>query len=326
LRFSTHPSLTFLPRQYSNFLGVFQQTARYPGGKTWLIPFFHSWAKGQQNKLIVEPFAGGASIALSCLEANICQKALLIELDPNIAAVWKTILGREWKRFTEKIKTFNPTIASLERELVVTAVSTFERAWQTILLNRINHGGITAVGSGRLRRGEGDKGIGSRWYPETLIRRIERIRALRKRIEFIQGDGLRFLKDGGEARSVYFIDPPYPIAGRRLYDYWNVDHSGLFTATGEDWEEKAFALHPDKWREKWLTEPFLPHPLQAFFVPHFVPEQDWKNTIIDGGLLFDRFRIAATAREKISQDLGQRIAAWNQTAITGARQALEIGN
>ena len=27
LRFSTHPSLTFLPRQYSNFLGVFQQTA-----------------------------------------------------------------------------------------------------------------------------------------------------------------------------------------------------------------------------------------------------------------------------------------------------------
>jgi hypothetical protein len=28
LRFSTHGSLTFLPRQHSNFLGVFQQTVR----------------------------------------------------------------------------------------------------------------------------------------------------------------------------------------------------------------------------------------------------------------------------------------------------------
>jgi hypothetical protein len=96
-------------------------------------------------------------------------------------------------------------------------------------------------------------------------------------------------------------------------------------ATGEDWEEKAFALRPESWREKWLTEPFLPHPLSAFFVPHFVPEPDWKNTILDGGLLFDRFRIAATAREKISQDLAQRIAAWNQIAIAAAKIALEIG-
>jgi hypothetical protein len=36
LRFSTHPSLTFLPRQYSNFLGVFQQTVK--GQKTAAKP------------------------------------------------------------------------------------------------------------------------------------------------------------------------------------------------------------------------------------------------------------------------------------------------
>ena len=197
-----------------------------------MVPFFHNWAKSKQHELLVEPFAGGASIALSCLEANICQKTILIELDPNIAAVWKTILGREWKRLVKKIQSFTPTITSLEKELEETAVSTFERAWQTILLNRINHGGITATGSGRLRRGESGKGIGSRWYPETLVRRIERIRALRKRIKFIQGDGLKFLQNGGETRSIYFIDPPYPKAGRRLYDCWNVDHSGLFTAMG----------------------------------------------------------------------------------------------
>jgi DNA adenine methylase len=154
---------------------------RYPGGKTWLIPFFHKWASNQQIKnILVEPFAGGASISLSCLEANICKQVILIELDPNISAVWKTILGRDWRHLVGKIQGFKPTIASLERELRVTSVSSFERAWQTILLNRINHGGITAAGSGRLRKGEAGKGIGSRWYPETLVRRIERIRVLRK--------------------------------------------------------------------------------------------------------------------------------------------------
>jgi DNA adenine methylase len=204
---------------------------RYPGGKTWLIPFFHNWASNKPEKsVIVEPFAGGASITLSCLETNICKHAILIELDPNIAAVWKTILGRDWKRLVEKIKNFKPNITSLERELKETSISTFERAWQTILLNRINHGGITAAGSGRLRKGEAGKGIGSRWYPETLVSRIERIRLLRSRIEFVQGDGLKFIKGGSEARSIFFIDPPYPKAGRRLYDCWDVDHAGLFTA------------------------------------------------------------------------------------------------
>lgn len=95
-------------------------------------------------------------------------------------------------------------------------------------------------------------------------------------------------------------------------------------ATGEDWEEKAFALDPYKWREKWLTEPFLPTPLRAFFVPHFVPEPDWKNVILDGGLLFDRFRIAATAREQLSPEAVGHIADWNQTAILQARDALEL--
>lgn len=207
---------------------------RYPGGKTWLIPFFHNWASCRRAKnILIEPFAGGGSITLSCLEANICRQAVLIELDPNIAAVWKTILGRDWKRLVEKIQAFKPTTAALERELKVTSVSALERAWQTILLNRINHGGITAAGSGRLRRGEAGKGIGSRWYPETLVRRIERIRVMRKRIEFVQGDGLKYVKDGGDVRSIYFIDPPYPKAGRRLYDCWDVDHAGLFNAMSE---------------------------------------------------------------------------------------------
>lgn len=43
-------------------------------------------------------------------------------------------------------------------------------AFQTILRNRINRGGILAPGAGRIKNGESGKGKKSRWYPDTLRR------------------------------------------------------------------------------------------------------------------------------------------------------------
>jgi len=95
-------------------------------------------------------------------------------------------------------------------------------------------------------------------------------------------------------------------------------------ATGADWDTKPTALKPPDWREKWLIEGFLPHPVQAFFVPHFIPEDEWRNIIIDGGLLFDRFRIAALARENIPGALAGELTNWNTEAIVQAREMLEF--
>lgn len=56
-----------------------------------------------------------------------------------------------------------------------------------------------APGAGLLNYGEAGKGIHSRWYPETLAKRIESIYALRKKLTFIHEDGLqnpkRFCRD-----------------------------------------------------------------------------------------------------------------------------------
>jgi len=38
--------------------------------------------------------------------------------------------------------------------------------------NRVNRGGILAPGAGMIKQGEKGKGLKSRWYPETLKRRI----------------------------------------------------------------------------------------------------------------------------------------------------------
>lgn len=92
-----------------------------------------------------------------------------------------------------------------------------------------------APGAGWLNRGEAGKGIHSRWYPETLAKRIESIHALRNKITIIQGDGLETLKKfSSTPNTAAFIDPPYVAkgkgAGLRLYTHYDVDCQKLFAA------------------------------------------------------------------------------------------------
>jgi DNA adenine methylase len=84
-----------------------------------------------------------------------------------------------------------------------------------------------------LKHGENGKGIASRWYAETLRRRIFEIQSIRERITFIEGDGLDFIRQNAQqCNAVYFIDPPYTAAGkragRRLYTHSELDHEVLF--------------------------------------------------------------------------------------------------
>jgi DNA adenine methylase len=101
------------------------------------------------------------------------------------------------------------------------------------LRNRVNHGGILAAGAGRIKEGEGGRGLQSRWYPETLKKRINEISSLKESITFIQGDGLDIFKQfGHQTTAAFFIDPPYTAsakkAGTRLYRHAQLDHEILF--------------------------------------------------------------------------------------------------
>jgi DNA adenine methylase len=114
-----------------------------------------------------------------------------------------------------------------------TNLSTQEQAFQTILKNRINRGGILAPGAGKVKNGENGKGLASRWYPETLSKRIRKIIGIRDRFTFVEGDGLEFIRQNQQRPdAVYFIDPPYTAggkrAGSRLYTHFELDHEELF--------------------------------------------------------------------------------------------------
>jgi len=204
---------------------------RYPGGKTWLVPYTRSWLDQRACPVgvLVEPFAGGGIIGLTAGFEGLAEHVVLVERDPNVAAVWHTILGGQAKWLADQILNFELTrenaITILRRE----PTSQRERAFAVILRNRVQRGGIMAAGAGLVKTGENGRGLNSRWYPETLARRIQEIADVRERFCFIEGDAFEIIRRyADDENAAFFVDPPYTVASKRLYLHWQVDHRELF--------------------------------------------------------------------------------------------------
>lgn len=207
---------------------------RYPGGKTWLIPTVRQWLK-QENKTVstlVEPFAGGGIVSLTAAFEKLADKIIMVELDEEIAAVWKVIFNDKNKWLADKIYTFELSLSNVKAEFENPHKQLQDIAFCTILKNRIFHGGILAKGSGMIKNGENGKGISSRWYPKTLHDRIRAIGYVKTKIDFIPGDAFEVMEKNKDNENAYFfIDPPYTVAGKRLYTYFDIDHERLFELT-----------------------------------------------------------------------------------------------
>jgi DNA adenine methylase len=209
---------------------------RYPGGKTWLVPLIRRWLTSfhQRPELFVEPFAGGGIISLTAAFEKLADRVLMVELDEQVAAVWETILTGNAEWLASHILKFNLTPESARAEVAKKPRDVRDLAFQTLLKNRTAHGGILAEGAGVLKHGENGKGILSRWYPQTIARRIRTIPSVSSRLQFQRGDAFEVLsRYRNNARAVFFIDPPYTAggkrAGSRLYKHCEIDHERLFS-------------------------------------------------------------------------------------------------
>jgi len=227
---------TSLPRPV-NVASVPQRSPfRYPGGKTWFVPTFRRWMASLKirPRILVEPFVGGGIISLTALFENWVEMAVMVELDDEVASVWETIVDGDAEWLAHRILTFPMTRENVEEELQRPPTTRREKAFQTILKNRTLHGGILAEGSRFIRHGENGKGIGSRWYPKTLARRLVNLNHIVSRIDFRRDDGLKVMIEfASREDAIYFVDPPYTAggkkAGKRLYKHHQIDHEHLFT-------------------------------------------------------------------------------------------------
>lgn len=208
---------------------------RYPGGKTWLVPCVRAWLSSLRRKprCFVEPFTGGGIVSLTVAFEDLADHVLMVELDHEVATLWKTILSSDNQWLAKQILHFDMTLENVRAELAKSPQNPRELAFQTLLRNRTNHGGILAPGSGVLKHGENGKGIRSRWYPDTLRKRVENIRTVLPKITFVEGDGIEVIREqAGVEDTAFFIDPPYTAAGKRagsrLYTHNELDHEMLF--------------------------------------------------------------------------------------------------
>lgn len=211
---------------------------RYPGGKTWLVPEVRKWLTSSKRtpSVFVEPFAGGSMAGLTAASENLVEHVFLGELDDDVAAVWKTIFqGKEvdvaW--LSKQIIDFDVTLENVRSILDGNPKAVRGKAFRTIVKNRMQRGGIMAAGAGLVKTGEAGRGLNSRWYPETLVKRIDALQLIRDRITFEQADAFEVIKryvDDDDA--FFFVDPPYTAggkkAGSRLYTHSEIDHEGLF--------------------------------------------------------------------------------------------------
>jgi len=196
---------------------------RYPGGKWRLAPFLERLLL--INGLIcceyVEPYAGGASLALSLLVRERVSEIHLNDLDPAIYAFWYSVLGHTTD-FIHRLKRIPVTPDEREKQKAIYAegakADKVALGFATFFLNRTNHSGIMNGGMIGGTKQLGEWRIDARFNRADLQRRIERVAKLRSRIHLSSEDAVQFLKRRPFSKgSFVYLDPPYFGAGRRLY-------------------------------------------------------------------------------------------------------------
>ncbi|MFD0751278.1 DNA adenine methylase [Mucilaginibacter calamicampi] len=206
---------------------------RYPGGKTWLVPTVRKWlSQSKTVPMLIEPFAGGGIVSLTAAFEGYTDNIIMSELDEEVAAVWQTILTEDNSWLASAILDFQLNVDNVNKVIQAEGKTIKETALSTILKNRTYHGGIITKGSGFLKHGENGKGIHSRWYPETLYKRISAIDTIKHKIQFKFEDAFDVIESEIDNCDAYFfIDPPYVKAAKRLYSLYDVDHQRLFELT-----------------------------------------------------------------------------------------------
>jgi DNA adenine methylase len=200
---------------------------RYPGGKASLSPLIKKvlFANHLQGGTYVEPFAGGAAVALNLLFDEHVEEILINDFDPRVFAFWKSILNQN-TRFQEMLEKRPVTIEewNIQRQIYLNPLehSTVKVGFAAFFLNRCNRSGIMVNGGpigGKLQTGTWK--IDARFNREKLSSRISEIHDRRSQIEVTNSDCVDLLDQieqryAGQKALVY-LDPPYFKQGPGLY-------------------------------------------------------------------------------------------------------------
>ena len=209
---------------------------RYPGGKTKLYDYVLSLieANGLINETYIEPFAGGAGLALKLLLNNKVKRIVINDVDYAVYCFWYSVL-----HFSDEMCEFvNAVPLTIEEwDLMHGILSNQEDhtildiAKAVLYLNRTNVSGIINGGVIGGREQSGKYKMDARFNRNTLSQKIKKIAAVSSKIELYNMDAINFLQTELQHYYKVFInfDPPYVAKGGQLYtnSFTNADHAAL---------------------------------------------------------------------------------------------------
>lgn len=211
---------------------------RYPGGKTKLYSFVRNilTANGLIGETYIEPFAGGAGLALKLLFNNDVRRIVINDFDPAIYSLWHSILNCS-DEMKNLIQTTPLSVEEWERQKTIYLAglnnNQVEYGFSALYLNRTNVSGIIQGGIiGGLNQ-TGKYLIDARFNRAALCEIISMIAQKREHIILTNMDAKDFLAPPSlnAYRKVFiYCDPPYVQKGSRLYknSFSKQDHIALF--------------------------------------------------------------------------------------------------
>lgn len=226
---------------------------RYPGGKHKLFHFIQQLVEENNCSVYIEPFCGGAAVALELLRTGSVKKIILNDYDQSIYTLWKVILENP----EELISIIEETPVTIEEWFHQKSIredgkkhSDIEIAFSTLFLNRTNRSGIIdKAGPIGGKKQTGKYKLDCRFNKDKLIRKIKLIHSMAANIELYNLESRDFLANVilKTDNALTFFDPPYYKKGRELYsDYLeNSDHIELANLITESLQDKKWLVTYD---------------------------------------------------------------------------------
>lgn len=232
---------------------------RYPGGKARFAPLIANVINS--NKLAgghyLEPYAGGAGVALVLLMDGVVRHIHINDADPAVAVFWRAAM----QETAELIKMVASEPVSIEawhhwRAVMVgeTDGTQLERGFATLFMNRTNRSGILKGGVIGGKAQGGTYKLDARFMRDELCLRLERIGLYAGQISVYEEDAHKLLLRCHQflpTSSLIYLDPPYYVKGAGLYRnfYKHDDHAQIARLLGSSRFRRAWIVSYDNAEE-----------------------------------------------------------------------------
>lgn len=207
---------------------------RYPGGKGSFAPLVAQVLR--ENDLTgghyLEPYAGGAGLALILLFDGHVDQVHINDADPAVAVFWRAATQNTFgliKMVADEPVTMEAWHHWRSVMLGETSATDLHRGFATLFMNRTNRSGILKGGVIGGKAQAGTYKLSARFMRDKLCSRLERIGERASAIHTYEEDAHSLLLRCHQflpARSLVYLDPPYFVKGSGLYRnfYTHEDH------------------------------------------------------------------------------------------------------